>query len=75
MDDKFKINFKVDNAFAKDGDPCKANLFSDPNKIIQFDFSVKTLSGLSTLYYGILENFVFLNESMFIVTYNYRSAS
>ena len=75
MDDKHTINFKVDTAFAKDEDPCKANLFSDSSKVIQFNFTLNTLSGLSTLYSGVLENFVFLNESLFIVTYSYSSAS
>jgi len=50
LDGNFTISFKADTNFPTSGDPCQTNLFSDSSKIVSFSFSLKTLSGLGTLY-------------------------
>ncbi|CDW85710.1 UNKNOWN [Stylonychia lemnae] len=73
LDDNHTISVKVDTGFPTGGDPCQSNLFTDKSKMNQFTFSLKEFSG--SFYLGVLKNFVFLNNTLFLVTYSNRTAS
>ncbi|CDW81578.1 UNKNOWN [Stylonychia lemnae] len=66
MDDNLTISVMQDASFPKNGDPCEYDLFNNSQQINQFNFSIKDFD---LFHQGLLRNFIFLNETLYIVTH------
>lgn len=69
-DDMKYINVIADKNFPTNGDACATDLFADSSKIAMFKIDISTITAISTTYVSVLNNFVFLNNNLYIVTYN-----
>ena len=68
MDDGKTLNIKADLGFTSSKDPCETTLFSS-NNIGQYQYDLKTAVealGGSFLLTKFLDNWVFLNNTLFI---------
>ena len=77
MDDKKSVIVKADRSMTAADDPCTTKkLLSDSTKLGQYKFDLVSLisTTLSFNVNSILDNWVFLNNNLYVVAYGYSKS-